>query len=80
MADETTDASNKEQLVVCLRHVDDDLEVHEDFVGLYEVENTEANTLVPVLLDVLQRMNLSIHQVRGQCYDGASSMSGRKVE
>ena len=38
MADETTDASNKEQLV-------------------------------PVL---------SIHQVRGQCYDGASSMSGRK--
>ena len=60
--------------------MDDDLEVHEDFVGLYEVENTEANTLVPVLLDVLQRMNLSIHQVRGLCYDGASSMSGMKVE
>ena len=78
IADETTDSSNKQQAVVCLRHVDNKLDVHEEFVGLYNVANTEANTLVSVLVDVLQRLNLSIHNVRGQCYDGASSMSGSK--
>ena len=35
MADETTDISNREQLVVCIRWTDSDLEVHEDFIGLY---------------------------------------------
>ena len=40
------------------------------------VENTEAQTLVNIILDVLTRLNLSIKKLRGQCYDGASSMSG----
>ena len=35
MVDEITDAANKEQVVVCLRWVDDIFEVHEMFVGLY---------------------------------------------
>ena len=35
MADETADVSNKEQLVFCLRWVDDDLIVHEDFIGMH---------------------------------------------
>ena len=34
MADEVTDSSNKEQLVVCFRLVDDDFEPGEDFIGL----------------------------------------------
>jgi len=40
MVDETTDISNKEQVVLCLRWVDAGLEAHEDFIGLYEVEST----------------------------------------
>ena len=36
MIDETTDESNKEQVVICFRWVDDELDVHEDFIGLYE--------------------------------------------
>ena len=76
MVDETTDVSNKEQAVLCFRWVSDDLIAHEDFVGLYGIENTEAKTLVNVLLDVLTRLNLSIKKLRGQCYDGASAMSG----
>ena len=31
MVDETTDASNKEQVVICFRWVDDKLEGHEEF-------------------------------------------------
>ena len=30
MGDETADISNKEQLILCIRWVDDDLQVHED--------------------------------------------------
>ena len=76
MVDKTTDVSNKEQAVLCFRWVSDDLIAHEDFVGLYGIENTEAKTLVNMILDVLTRLNLSIKKLRGQCYDGASAMSG----
>ena len=55
MVDETTDISNKEQAVLCFRWVSDDLIAHEEFVGLYGIENTEAQTLVNIILDVFQQ-------------------------
>ena len=76
MIDETTDISNKEQVVVCLRWVDKALEAHEEFIGLHQVESTASTVLVGVIHDVLTRMNVSIHKIRGQCYDGASAMCG----
>ena len=75
MIDETTDVSNAEQMVFCLRYVDANLEVHEQFIGLYNLERTNAEMIVSVVEDVLLRMNLSITNCRGQCYDGASNMS-----
>lgn len=78
MIDETTDISNKEQLVICIRWVDKSLQPHEEFVGLYHIESTQSSTLISTIHDVLQRMNISITKFRGQCYDGASSMSGRR--
>ena len=73
IVDETAGILNKEQAVLCFRWISDDLIAHEEFVGLYGIENTEAqhnNTRCLTLL------NLSIQKLRGQCYDGASSMSG----
>ena len=61
MIDETTDESNKEQVVIRFRWVDDELDVHEDFIGLYETES--------IIHDVLNRLNISITKLRGQCYD-----------
>ena len=78
MVDETTDVSNKEQVVVCFRWVDSNLEPHEEFIGLYEVESTRSSTIVATIHDVLQRVNVSITKLRCQCYDGASSMSGSR--
>ena len=78
MADETTDMSNREQLVICLRWVDDDLVPHEDFIGMQKVERIDAETIKSVILDVLVRMNLAMQKCRGQCYDGCSTMAGRK--
>lgn len=42
MADETADISNQEQLVICIRWVDETLQPQESFVGLYPLERTSA--------------------------------------
>ena len=76
MADETTDISNHEQVVIVIRWITKDLIVHEEFIGLYEVACTDSATITAAIMDVLTRLNLSLSKVCGQCYDGASSMSG----
>lgn len=76
IADETTDQSNKEQVVLILRWFDEALEVHEDFIGLYFTSSISAELLVAIIKDTLLRLNLKIEHCRGQCYDGASVMSG----
>ena len=48
MVDETTDVSNKQQVVFCLRWMDKSLEAHEEFVGMYQVESTQATVLLQV--------------------------------
>lgn len=78
MVDETTDQSNREQVVIVIRHVDSDLNVQEEFIGLCMVPSIDAATLTSVILDTLVRMNISLSKCRGQCYDGASNMSGAK--
>ena len=78
MVDVTTDKSNTEQMVVCLRYVDDSMEVHEEFIGLHSLESTTADTIFITIKDILLRMGAGIQNFRGQCYDGASSMSGQK--
>ena len=35
MAGETADVSNKEQLVICIRWVDDRFVIYEDFIGMH---------------------------------------------
>ena len=76
MADEATDSANKEELVLCFRWVDNFLEVHEEFIGLYQISDTSADTVVKVIKDTLVRMTLSIKRCRGQCYDGAGTLAG----
>ena len=78
MVDKTADISNVEQVVVCLRWVSETFEVQEDFVGLYEVASTRAETIYAAITDVLLRLNLALSRVHGQCYDGAATMSGAK--
>ena len=52
MADKVTDSSNREQLIICLRWVDNYLTAHEEFIGLYSVDkNIDAATLVHVIKD-----------------------------
>ena len=78
MADESSDVSNKEQVVVCIRWVNDELIAHEEFVGIKSVERITAEDIVLVLTETLTEMHLRIADWRGQCYNGASTMSQAK--
>ncbi len=76
MIDETTDVSTTEQVVIVLRWVGSDLDVHEDFIGLHSTDSIASNSLVSIIRDVLLRLNLNIENCLGQCYDGAANMRG----
>ena len=62
MVDETTDISNFEQVVLCLRWVDENFNVHENLIGLNKVEMISADSLVTLIKDALLRMNLSLNK------------------
>jgi len=79
MADETTDASTKEQISVCVRYLsslDGKMEVNEDFLGLIEVEKTDAATLADAIIKNLLEWGVDVTKWRGKGFDGASTMSG----
>ncbi len=78
MIDETSDINNKEQVTIVIRSMNDELEVSEDILGLYIVSSIDASSLFSVVSDVLTRLNLSWSRLRGQCYDGCSTMSGHR--
>ena len=73
LVDESRDVSWKEQMAVVLRYVDKCGIVKERFVGLVHV--TETTSAISSLL-LLANLKLSLKQVRGQGYDGASNMRG----
>ena len=78
MADEYTDITNKEQFSFCIRTVDDNLEIKEDFLDFYSLENIKKLTVVNGKKDTLLWFNLSLQHCRGQRYDGASNVMGKK--
>ena len=73
-----SDISNIEQLYFCNRSVDSDLCIYEDFLGFYELLNIKSDSIVSAIKDILVRMQLPLSNCRGQTYDGASNMLGRK--
>nr|XP_054761268.1 uncharacterized protein LOC129267648 [Lytechinus pictus] len=50
MVDGTQDITSTEQESICFRHVDDELHIKEDFVGLYELPNTKGECIASVIL------------------------------
>ncbi|KAI5682688.1 hypothetical protein M9H77_03916 [Catharanthus roseus] len=77
LVDEARDSSVKEQLSIVLRFVNDNGEVVERFLGVVHVSDTSARTLKNSIDDFFAINGLSISQLRGQGYDGASNMRGK---
>ena len=54
------------------------LESHKDFMQFYELTNIMSETIVAAIKDVFLRIQLFLGKCRGQCYDGASNILGKK--
>ncbi len=65
MVDETTDTSTIEQAVIVFRWVDSSLQVHEDFIGLYETDSITSASLCALIKDALLRFNLKLENCGG---------------
>lgn len=76
LIDECRDVSDKEQMGTILRYVDKCGLVKEKFVGVVHVEETTASHLKSCVDSLLADLGLSLKQIRGQGYDGASNMAG----
>ena len=53
-------------------------EVSEDSVGLYCLPSTTSDVLFTVVTDILTRCYLPLALCRGQAFDGAANMQGRR--
>ena len=76
LVDECRDVSDKEQMAVVLRYVDTCGLSNERFVGVLHVEETTFAYLKSKIDFIITKLGLSLQQVRGQGYDGASNMTG----
>ena len=77
LADEVS-SHNTEHLAVCLRFVDPCGQIREDFVAFIKMNRVRAVDLEEALTRLLTEIGLSLDHLRGQGYDGASTMSGEK--
>eukprot|EP00794_Sanderia_malayensis_P018410 gene18410-20265_t len=75
IADETPDNSKKEQLALVVRYVYQGV-VEERLLAVKTVDETDAKTLLKTIMDELNECEIPIAMLRGQCYDGASNVSG----
>ena len=73
---ESRDISVKEQMVSVLRYVNKKGIIIERSLGIVHVANTTALSLIHAIECLLCEHNLSISNLRGQGYDGASNMQG----
>jgi hypothetical protein len=78
MADEVTDVSNREQVSVVIRYVNANLEVKEVYLDLVCTERITGAAMATLITTRLSNWELSLANLRGQAYDGASNMAGKK--
>lgn len=78
LADEVTDCSNKEQMAVVIRFVDEELIIREEFLGFVPCElGLSGVAVADSIVNFLEDLGLSIEFCHDQGYDGAGIMAGR---
>ena len=78
IADEATDVSNKENLSLVIRFVDNKQTIREEFAGFHICEEgTTGLAIKNVIINAVTELGISVNDCRGQCYDGAGNMAGR---
>ena len=80
LADGASDCSNKEQMAIVIRFVDDQSNVREDFLGFFQCkEGTKGVQIANLLMETASKLGLDMENCRGQGYDGAGNMSGKYI-
>ncbi|KAH9360794.1 hypothetical protein HPB48_002844 [Haemaphysalis longicornis] len=80
MADEVTEPySNHGFLALCLRFVDCSDDIGEARFDVAELQRTTGASIAEAVVDSLSMHQLDVTSVRGQSYDGASSMSSARA-
>ena len=77
LVDESKDISKKEQISVIVRYLNTESErVVEEFLHFTPADGLDANSLFASIKQTLSRCGIDLNCCVGQCYDGASVMSG----
>ena len=75
MADEV-DCHNQEQMPLCVRFVDVDKNIREEFLEFCALKRITGEAISGTIKASLEKFGLDFRYLRGQCYDGAASMAG----
>ena len=76
--DEASDISNKEQLSFCLRFVDSNNDIREEFLKFIHCdEGVIGRDLFEAMTNTLSEFGFDLMNCRGQGYDGAGDMAGK---
>jgi len=72
VVDGTQDLNGNEQEVMCIRHADKLLQVHETFMGLVIPPNITGQSVATSVMDTLLQLTLPADNLRAQTHDGAA--------
>ena len=75
LADEVS-SHKVEHLAICLRFVYASCDIREEFIGFVKMERVRALDIAEA---IIQSLGLSLSNLRGQGYDGTSTMSGERA-
>jgi len=79
LADESTDVRTRNELSVCMRFLENGMAV-EAFIGLTQLTSTTAEDVKTAIMTMLQEHKIPLHKIYWMAFDGASNMSGKKME
>jgi len=82
IADCTPDISHIEQLSLTIRFADlsnDNISIKEHFIEFVPVDDSSGAGLTEVILNLLSKHGLELHNCRGQGYDNGANMKGKNI-
>ena len=74
MCEGTQDITLENQESIVIIYIDENLKVLEKCIGFYSSTSSTSESIAHILKDTNIRIGLSMFNLRGQCYDGASTM------
>ena len=79
LADEVRDCSNTEQISFFIRYIDKSCQIREEFIQSLECKSgTSGQERYLKIVNAIRNLGLEISNLRGQGYDGAGNMAGKK--